>query len=68
LPFAEIVAVMRYQAALDGRVKASFGSIPGGIEAVVVTASGAYFPARWRVEHLRRRWAFWRQLHGSVSH
>jgi hypothetical protein len=68
LPFADIVAVMRYQPAFDGRLTASFGSVPFGVEAVVVTASGAYLPARWRVEHLRRRWAFWRQLHGSVSH
>lgn len=60
LPFHEIVAVLLYQPALDGRIALTFGSVPGGVRAVVVTTGGAFLPARWHADQLRRRWARWR--------
>lgn len=60
LPFSEIAAVLLYRPALDTRIAQAFGHVPGGVRAVVVTASGAFLPARWRAEHLRHRWAHWR--------
>jgi hypothetical protein len=60
LPFCEIVAVLLYQPALDARIALTFGSVPGGVKAVVVTSGGAFLPARWRADQLRRRWADWR--------
>jgi hypothetical protein len=60
LPFREIVAVLRYQPALDARITLAFGRVPRGVQAVVVTSEGFFFPARWGAEQLRRRWARWR--------
>lgn len=70
LPFNEIVAVLIYQPALDSRILQSYGSVPRGVRAVVVTVAGAYAPARWRADQLRERWATWRQAHGQpyVAH
>lgn len=60
LPLSEIVAVLLYQPALDGRIAQTYGSVPRGVAAVVVTESGAYLPARYPAELLRRRWSTWR--------
>ncbi|NTW97195.1 MAG: hypothetical protein HGB28_01430 [Oscillochloris sp.] len=60
LPFHEIVAVLRYQPALNTRIAQAFGSVPGGIKAVVVTSDGAFLPTRWRADQIRQRWARWR--------
>ncbi|MBX0327594.1 hypothetical protein K2Z83_07880 [Oscillochloris sp. ZM17-4] len=60
LPFREIAAVLLYQPILDARIALTFGSVPRGVQAVVVTAEGAFLPARWRADQLRRRWARWR--------
>ncbi|MBP1465428.1 hypothetical protein EYB53_006890 [Candidatus Chloroploca sp. M-50] len=60
LPFHEIVAVLHYQPALDGRIRQTYGQVPQGVMAVVVTHHGGYLPARWPAEQLRRRWATWR--------
>lgn len=64
LPFAEITAVLLYQPVFDGRIVLAYGSVPRGVRAVVVTAGGAYLPARLSAEQLRQRWAEWRQLGG----
>ncbi len=61
LPFDEIVAVLRYQPALDGQIVRAYGRVPRGVRAVVVTVTGAYLPARLSVEALRQRWADWRR-------
>ncbi|NTU85876.1 MAG: hypothetical protein HGA45_42190 [Chloroflexales bacterium] len=61
LPLREIAAVLLYQPALDGRILLTFGSVPRGVLAVVVTEGGAYLPARYSAELLRRRWAEWRE-------
>jgi hypothetical protein len=61
LPFGEIAAVLLYHPALDGRIVHAYGSVPRGVRSVVVTASGAYVPARLAPELLRRRWALWRE-------
>ncbi len=63
LPFREIAAVLLYQPALDSRIAQTYGSVPRGVAAVVVTAAGAYLPARYPAELLRRRWADWRGGH-----
>lgn len=60
LPFGEIAAVLLYHPALDGRITHAYGSVPRGVRSVVVTAAGAYVPARLPAELLRRRWALWR--------
>lgn len=60
LPFGEIIAVLLYQPALDGLIVQTYGSVPRGVQAVVVTAAGAYLPAAMPAEQLRRRWAEWR--------
>lgn len=60
LPFAEVAAVLIYQPALDARILLSYGTLPSGIRAVVVTGDGRYLPTRLDVEQLRRRWALWR--------
>lgn len=60
LPYREIAAVLLYQPALDGRIILAYGQVPRGVRAVVVTAGGAYLPARLSADHLRRRWAAWR--------
>jgi len=60
LPLGEISAVLLYQPALDGRIIQSYGSVPRGVQAVVVTAAGAYWPAAMPADQLRRRWAEWR--------
>ncbi|MEI7771182.1 MAG: hypothetical protein WCI67_14410 [Chloroflexales bacterium] len=63
LPFHDMVAVLRYQPALDARIALAFGSVPRGVQAVVVTSGGAFLPARWRADQLHRRWAQWRSAH-----
>lgn len=60
LPFREIAAVLLYQPALDGRILHAYGSVPRGVRSVVVTAAGAYLPARLSADQLRQRWAAWR--------
>jgi len=60
LPFREISAVLLYQPALDSRIVETYGRVPRGVTAVVVTDSGAYLPARYPADLLRRRWADWR--------
>lgn len=60
LRFDEIVAVLYYQPALDGRIARAYGSVPRGVRAVVVTVAGGYLPARLPAELLRLRWARWR--------
>lgn len=65
LPFRDVVAVLLYQPALDARIVMAFGHVPRGVQAVVVTAEGAYLPARWQAEQLHRRWARWRAGGGA---
>lgn len=60
LPFDQIRAVLLYQPALDGLIIQAYGSVPRGVQAVVVRADGAYLPAAMPAEQLRRRWAEWR--------
>lgn len=60
LPFREIAAVLLYQPALDSRIELTYGRVPWGVLAVVVTEEGSYLPARYSAEALRRRWAEWR--------
>lgn len=60
LPFHEIAAVLLYQPAYDERIFLAYGSVPRGVRSVIVTAAGAYLPARLPAEQLRRRWAAWR--------
>ena len=60
LPFREISAVLLYQPALDSRIVETYGRVPRGVAAVVVTAAGAYLPARDPAELRRRRRADWR--------
>ncbi|NTW04028.1 MAG: hypothetical protein HGA19_22605 [Oscillochloris sp.] len=64
LPYGEITAILLYQPAFDTRIALAFGSVPCGVQAVVVTSGGAFLPTRWRVDHLRRRWATWRADQG----
>jgi len=61
LPFREIAALLRYQPALDARILHGYGSVPRGVQAVVVTVNGLYLPARVPLPQLRRRWALWRK-------
>lgn len=58
--YADIVAVLFYRAALDGRIQTAFGRVPENIRAVVVTSDGAYWPSSWQVDQLRQRLALWR--------
>ena len=66
LPFREITALLNYQPALDARIIHGYGSVPRGVRAVVVTATGIYLPARLPLSQLRRRWALWR--HQTTAH
>lgn len=58
--FADVVAVLHYQPALNGRITVAYGNVPSGVQTVVVTAQGDFFPSRWRVEQIRRSWSIWR--------
>lgn len=60
LPFDQIIAVLLYRPALDGLIIRAYGSVPRGVQAVVVSADGAYLPSAMPPEQLRRRWAEWR--------
>jgi hypothetical protein len=64
VPCADVVAVLVYSDALDGLLRRSFGRVPAGVRAVVLTAAGRYLPARIAPEQLRSRWAGWRQSLG----
>lgn len=66
IAYLEVVAVLMYQSALDARITSSYGRVPPGVQSVVVTSDGHYFPARWHIEHVRRRWALWRAQQGDV--
>jgi hypothetical protein len=60
VPYRSVVAVLFYRSVLDPRIERAYGMVPGGVRSVVVTSDGDYFPARWRVSHVRQRWAHWR--------
>ena len=60
ISYAEVVAVLIYRAALDGVLLRSYGSVPPGVQAVVLTAEGDYLPTRLNPHQLRQRWAGWR--------
>jgi len=60
VPYGQVVAVLIYQHAFDGLLARSYGHVPLGGQAVVLTSSGDYLPARWPPQHLRQRWATWR--------
>lgn len=60
--YRQVVAVLVYIAALDGLVQRSYGRVPTGVRAVVLTSGGDYLPARWTPNQLRQRWATWRTL------
>jgi cytochrome c biogenesis factor len=60
VPYTDVVAVLLYQPALDARIARSYGSVPLGVRAVVVTGGDVYWPSRWEAEWLRRRLADWR--------
>lgn len=60
VPYADVVAVLRYQPALDTRIVHAYGRVPAGVRAVVVTGGDRYWPSRWDVIWLRRRLADWR--------
>jgi hypothetical protein len=60
VPYRSVVAVLFYRSVLDPRIERAYGMVPGGVRSVVVTSDGDYFPARWRVSHVRQRWAYWR--------
>jgi hypothetical protein len=60
LPYDQIAAVLLYHPALDTSIARAYGKVPPGVLAVVVTAEGAYFPARWGAAQLRGRLARWR--------
>ncbi|MCU0490969.1 MAG: hypothetical protein MUD01_05255 [Chloroflexaceae bacterium] len=60
LPFTEISAILLYQPALNQRIQRAYGAVPQGVQAVIVTSSGDYLPARWNADQLRQRWAMWR--------
>ncbi|MFV9505545.1 MAG: hypothetical protein AB4911_13400 [Oscillochloridaceae bacterium umkhey_bin13] len=62
LPFRQIVAIINYRPALDPWIAASYGHVPLGVQAVVVTDAGNYLPARWPVERLRAQWTRWREV------
>lgn len=60
VPYRQVVAVLIYIAPLDGLLERSYGRVPAGVQAVVLTSRGEYLPARWSPQHLRQRWAAWR--------
>ena len=62
ISYTEVVAVLIYGAPLDRMLLRSYGSVPPGVQAVVLTAGGEYLPARWNPHQIRQRWAFWRNL------
>lgn len=66
LAFADITAVLVYTTALDGRIKHAYGSVPSGVCTVVVSVDGEYWPSRWPIDAVRRRWADWRGRHGTA--
>jgi cytochrome c biogenesis factor len=59
VPYADVVAVLLYQPALDARIASTYGHVPPGIRAVVV-AGDHYWPSRWDAEWLRQRLTEWR--------
>ncbi len=67
IPYADIVAVLFYRPTLDAQLVRDYGHIPANIRAVVVTSDGAYWPSSWRADHLRRRWARWRDRHNETN-
>jgi hypothetical protein len=59
--YTDVVAVLFYRPALDARIIRAYGRVPENVCAVVVTSDGSFWPSRWRVDQLRRRWARWRK-------
>ncbi|HMO57070.1 MAG TPA: hypothetical protein PKA05_08310 [Roseiflexaceae bacterium] len=58
--FADVVAVLRYEPALDQRIRAAYGRVPPTTRAVIVIHDGSYWPARWEIAQIRHRIAAWR--------
>ncbi len=56
----QVAAVLIYQAALERRVRQSYGRTPANIRSVVVLTDGRYLPSSWPADELRRRVAGWR--------
>ena len=65
--YADIVAVLFYRPTLDAQLVRNYGHIPANIRAVVVTSDGAFWPSSWRADHLRRRWARWRERQSGTN-
>lgn len=66
IPYRSVVAVLLYRSVFDARIKRAYGVVPVGVRSVIVTTEGDYLPTRWRVEHLRQRWARWRMRQGGT--
>lgn len=64
--YADVVAIVFYHPALDGRITRAYGRVPDNIRAVVVTSDGAFLPSSWRAEQLRQWLARWRGASGPV--
>jgi hypothetical protein len=60
VPYGKVVAILVYMVTLDRLVERSYGSVPQGVQSVVLTNEGKYLPARWTPQQLRHRWANWR--------
>ena len=61
----EIVAVLVYRRVYDAAIAQTWGSVPRGVQAVVVTVSGDHWPARWAVVMVHQRWVQWRNAQGG---
>jgi hypothetical protein len=67
VPYTDVVAVLLYQPALDARISQTYGAVPSGVRAVVVTGGELYWPSRWDVAWLRRRIADWRGIPPAIN-
>lgn len=58
--YADIAAVLFYQAPLDRLITRAYGCVPSNIRAVVITSGGEHWPSSRHAEQLHRHWVRWR--------
>ncbi len=60
-----ISAIIQYQPAWDRRIVQSHGTVPAGVECVVVLENGDVLPASRPIDDLRSQWNTWQAEQGS---
>lgn len=60
-PFGQISAMLLYQPIWDRRLVQTGGSVPSGVQTVVLLTDGRVLPARFALADLHARWVAWQR-------